>query len=190
VDDATRHADLLINTGLALLPWTLARRGAWILADMGRYADALRDLEQALDLLETWAEGAPRQRVNLYLEARVLADLATARLAVGNATGGLAAARASVDAGRRRRTPVLECYGHLALAGREAVHATLTDAEDLISATGAHGLRPFLHTAHAELARLAGDEAGCRREARTAKRLFTEMGSPRRGERLVRNLTS
>jgi class 3 adenylate cyclase/tetratricopeptide (TPR) repeat protein len=66
----------------------------------------------------------------------------------------------------------------------EEIDEALSRAAARIDEFGAHVYRPQVHEEHAELARLRGDEAECRRELGEALRLYTKMGATGHAERL------
>jgi tetratricopeptide (TPR) repeat protein len=76
---------------------------------LGRYADAAEHLERAL------AEGR-RFRTGLFDEAKMLTDLARARLGLGQAEAACQLATEAVEVARRQGAAVVECASLLARA--------------------------------------------------------------------------
>jgi len=154
--------------------------------------------EEAIPLLEDTLRTARERRTGLETEARLLASLAQALLAVGELDRARAMAEEAVAAGQRIGTPVYEVEAQLALArvllrqrgadAAPAVRSALDRAEALLRETGARNFQPFVHLERAELARLSGDAADARRERATAERLFRAMGAPARADVLARDL--
>jgi tetratricopeptide (TPR) repeat protein len=166
------------------------------LAVLGR-ALALNDqCREGAETLER-ALGAMREyRTALNLEALVVASLAEAYLACGDARRARASADEAVALARTRHT--FEVNAHLArarallgsdgAAAAAEVEAALHDAEAVVERTEARAFAPLIHVERAELARLLGDEAAYQRELREAHRLFTEMGATPHAERVAKEL--
>jgi tetratricopeptide (TPR) repeat protein len=76
---------------------------------LGRFREAIESLEQAL------AE-ARRHQTGLFEEARLLKDLARARLSLGDYPGARSDASDAVEVARRQGAPTLECLGLLTRA--------------------------------------------------------------------------
>jgi adenylate cyclase len=167
---------------------------------------ALLNIGRARLVGEEWHEAAAateealalarERRTALQVEMLLLADLAVARLGCGEGRAGLAAAEEALAIARRRAAKTHEIEVRLALAralihtegleARGAVEAELSEASALIETTGQRAVEPYVHVERAELARLAGDEDGRRRELREAHRLFTAMGATGHAERLAK----
>jgi tetratricopeptide (TPR) repeat protein len=173
--EALRLAEDTGNVGalvLALEGVALAHLAA------GMPSKAVHACERAL------AEARGR-RSGLFEEARLLVDLAAARLAAGNVGGARAAADEAVSVARQRATPTDECPALLARARarcaarepQDAVAAELGAALTLARRIGALTYEPFIRE---ELARVRGDDA----EFGEALRLFTAIGATGHARRL------
>jgi tetratricopeptide (TPR) repeat protein len=154
----------------------------------------------ATEQLELALSTARETRSWLVSEATILAALAEARLAAGDAEGGQRTAEEGIETARRRGTPVWEAQAQLALArvlltrfGAEArgeIERALVSCLSLVERTEARVYEPHVHELRAELAHLLGDELAHRRELREAHRRFSAMGATGHTERLVGQLGS
>jgi len=154
----------------------------------------------AVDQLELALSTAREKQSWLTSEATILADLAEARLAAGDAEEGQRTAEEGIETGRRRRTPVWEARAQLALArvllarfGAEArgeIERALARCLSLVKETEARVYEPHVHELRAELARGLGDEPSRGRELREAHRLFSATGATGHAERLAGQLGS
>ena len=77
--------------------------------ELGRFADAATSLDRALDL-------GRRHHTGLFEEARILADLARARLGLGDSDGARRAASDAVEVAHRQKAPVMDCVALLSRA--------------------------------------------------------------------------
>lgn len=130
-------------------------------------------------------------RSGLQFEGELLAQLACARLAVGDLTGAERAAAEGVVVARKRGGEVVECHALLtraqtlraAGATDDVVRADLESALDLVRETGAQSYEPFIRE---ELARLDHDE----KEMEEALRLYRQIGATGHARRLEAELSS
>jgi ATP/maltotriose-dependent transcriptional regulator MalT len=76
---------------------------------------------------------------------------------------------------------------HVHTGDAAAAEQDLAEALALIRSIPVVHLEPEVHLLRAELARGQGDEEGASREVAEARRLYTELGSPRQLERLERD---
>jgi tetratricopeptide (TPR) repeat protein len=158
----------------------------------GNAGEALRCLEQAAAMHQEGGGGPPVELLTLS------SRLGLAYTELGQSERALDAAARGVALVRALRMPVFVAIALLMQAqvlrktqgveAREAIEATLAEAEGLIESTGIRGWQPFLHVERAELARFTGNEATWERELREAHRLFTQMGATGHVERLGREL--
>jgi tetratricopeptide (TPR) repeat protein len=146
--------------------------------DRGRPSPAVAACERALREMH-------EHRSGLFEEGPVLATLARARLAAGDAAGAADAAADAVTVARRQQAKVVECLALLTRAqvaratGGEpsAISADLEDALGLVAETGALTYEPFIRE---ELGRLRADAA----ELREALRLYSAIGAVGHAQRL------
>ena len=151
---------------------------------MGRNA---KGLEQALAI-------ARERRTGLEMEPRLVSWLAEACLGAGDFARARALAEESVALGLRigARVDLIQAQRALAhvllaqegAAAGAAVRAALAEAEKLIKETFATSLAPLVLLDRAELARLEGDSEARERALREARRLFLELGAPRRVQQI------
>lgn len=162
----------------------------WILGQVlvlrGRAAEAIEHLTAAIDL-------ARASRVGVFVEPFAFAELADARLGLGDLPG----ARSAVEQGIAALGEGEGAWVRLDLALARVLRADGDTAgaaaalERVRASAELKGARihvPFVHLERAELARLRGDESSCRRERREAQRLFTEMGASARAAMVSRDL--
>ena len=141
----------------------------------GKPEEAARCLERALAIQQEVA-GGPLESLNAS------SRLAVAYAELGRFDEALEASSRGLELVRSLGFPV---FMALALtmdarvvrtvqqaAGREAVEASLDEAEALVQRTGIRGWQPFIHVERAELAAVLGDAQGREREMREAQRLF------------------
>lgn len=74
------------------------------------------------------------------------------------------------------------------LEAREEIESALETASKTLAEMGAKSFEPNVLIRRALLARLSGDEDGCRREISEAHRLLTEMGAMPRAVQLEKEL--
>jgi adenylate cyclase len=121
----------------------------------------------------------------LFEEGPVLAHLARARLAAGDAAGAVDAAIDAVTVARRQQAKVVECLALLTRAqvlratdgGLNDISADLDAALTLVAETGALTYEPFIRE---EFARVRADPA----ELREALQLFSAIGATGHARRL------
>jgi len=131
---------------------------------------------------------------------RHLALLADAQLGCGLGSQARTSAQEAFELAQRQGLRDDECLARLALAralrategvaASGAIESQLDAAATIVEETGAVAFAPFVLEERAALARLLGDEAGWERSLREAERLFAEMGTTARAERLARELAS
>jgi class 3 adenylate cyclase/tetratricopeptide (TPR) repeat protein len=145
------------------------------------WAAAASAFEQALAIVR-------ERRTGLHWEPRILAQLAEARLGLGDLEEARASAEDAVRRVRDLGTKVTECralltFGRVLLrtegaSARSRVEAALGRALALVTETGAGLYEPQIRLQLAEVARLAGDDDAHRRELSRAQRLLGTMGAP------------
>ena len=146
----------------------------------GRPDEAQASLTQALNEART-------HRCGLSDEASVLAHLAEAHLAAGDATAARLVADEAVERAREQGAGILECLALLVRAkvlrtgDHAAVVVDLEAALALIQQTGALTYEPFIRE---ELGRLHGDDS----EVREAARLYEAIGATGHARRLEAEL--
>ncbi|HEV3228557.1 MAG TPA: adenylate/guanylate cyclase domain-containing protein [Solirubrobacteraceae bacterium] len=147
----------------------------------GQWAEAAETSQEALDV-------ARERGVGLVNEGPLLATLSDASLGRGDVGQACSFGKQAVAAARRRHTKAFEARAQISY-GRALVRApddartaeaALSRALELVHQTGAVSLEPFVRVELAELARIAGDEASWERERAEARRLFIQIGAPRR----------
>jgi tetratricopeptide (TPR) repeat protein len=158
----------------------------------GAWHEALQSLEQALAI--------GRERRLLVVEGRVLAAMAAAHLGLGDRGKALALAAEALAVCRRLGTRHWEFWAQITrmralretqgVRATREIEATLAEVDAWLEMTSAKSYEPFLHLECAELARLRGDDATCRREFREAHRLFLEIGAPMRAAEVAGELVS
>jgi hypothetical protein len=156
----------------------------------GAWHDALEVLGTALTI--------GRERRLSRFEGGLLAAMAAAHLGLGDRAKAVAIAEESIAVSRRHGSRLWEFSALLTriralreLQGVQStreIEAALAEANAWLEMSGAKSYEPFLHVERAELARLRGDEAACKRELREAHRLFTAIGAPIRAEQVAREL--
>jgi ATP/maltotriose-dependent transcriptional regulator MalT len=169
----------------------------WAYFLLGRANVLNREWHDALEILETASTIAMEHRLVL-VESGVLATIAAAHLGLGDREEALAVGQQAIEVSRRRGTRLWEFPALLTRmrALREIhgvrvasdIQAAIAEADAWLEMSGAKSYEPFLHVERAELARLRGDAATCRREFCEAHRLFTEMGAPTRAEQIAKDL--
>jgi hypothetical protein len=138
-------------------------------------------------------------RTALYLEGTILSNLASAHLGRGEPDRAMASVEEAVASTQRTHARLGECLARLTLArvllatkGAEAVEDVerhLDRLSRLIAETGAKSYAPLLHFQRAEIARLAGNDAGRKHELHEAHRLFVGMGASAHADRLADELS-
>jgi tetratricopeptide (TPR) repeat protein len=127
------------------------------------------------------------------VESDTAALLAEAALGSGDVERALVMAETAIERARRMHRPLAEIRATLACArallAREPddagrVAAVLDAAAALVERTGARALAPFVHVERARWAERRGDRARGEREVAEARRLFAEVGAPRRAAEL------
>jgi adenylate cyclase len=149
---------------------------------LGRYREATEHLEQALDT-------ARRHRTALFDESALLADLARARLELGDTDDAWRLAAEAVEVARRQGARPFECAALIA-RGRverargdvDAAQADLTAANDLIDRCGAVSYQPQIVE---ELGRLRDDAT----ELQRAVELYSRIGATGAARRLEAELS-
>jgi tetratricopeptide (TPR) repeat protein len=126
----------------------------------GEPSEAIVALEHALELIHD-------SRTALHLEPVILARLAEAYLATGDAARARASAEAAVSGASKNNTRAWECLARLSqaevlwrtegAAAAPAVEAELARVETLIEATGAESFWPHVLRVREDLARVRGD---------------------------------
>jgi class 3 adenylate cyclase len=146
-----------------------------------RWAEAEEALGAALAVMQR--EGAGEE-----LMAQGLALRAEARLRLGDPLGGLATARAALDAAEQRGMRYYVgvaglCCARLLLRQTtpriDEAERALARAEQVGREIGARIYRPYIEAERAEIARRKGDLAEYERRFAAALVLFAEMGNPR-----------
>jgi len=140
-------------------------------------------LERALAIVR-------ERRTGLHWEPLIVAGLAEVHLARGDGERARALAEEAARRAARFGARVTECRAQLTLARallrsegaatRGAAEAALRRARALVAESGARLYEPLVGLELAELARLAGDEDGHRRQLGEAERLFAALGAPAR----------
>jgi adenylate cyclase len=156
------------------------------------------DHELGVHHLKLGVEIARAQRAFLSQEARMLAALALAQLAAGDAQAAIASAEAGVEAGVARKTRAYEARARSVLArvlveteglaAAARVRAELEACEALIRDTGAGLYLPHVCELRASLARRQGDDETAAFELNEAYRLYAESGATGHAERLAAEL--
>jgi tetratricopeptide (TPR) repeat protein len=181
---ALRHAPdavKIAEVNGSALSRTFAYRGLGIAHLMARqWSEAAAALEKALTI-------AGETRTVLWSTPYILADLAEARLGLGQVELARDTASRALAETIRIQTRGAECHTRLVLArvllategSRAAVEIEALLGEALSGArqTGQTTLFPHVHLAAAELARLRDDTARCERELREAERIFFAIGA-------------
>ena len=153
----------------------------------GSWTEAIETLAQALAI-------ARERRTGLEMEPRLVSWLAEACLGAGDLARARALAEESVALGLRigARVDLIQAQRALAhvllaqegAAAGAAVRAALAEAEKLIKETFATSLAPLVLLDRAELPRLDGDSEARERALREARKLFAELGAPRRVQQI------
>jgi len=125
--------------------------------------------------------------VGVQGEAGMLAELACATLMRGEGTVALSITQEAVQVAQRCGPSLYECIAQLARAyillettGARAateIEACLARVRTLVAADGTTSYAAIAHFHAATLAELCGDEARCRLELESARKLFAAMGS-------------
>jgi tetratricopeptide (TPR) repeat protein len=158
----------------------------------GRSREAIETLTSALATMRD-------RRAALFSEAEGLALLAEAHFAAGDVERARESAGLALELARRRQLPLSELDAQLALArvllalaavSIAGIEETLREAEALVERTEARAHAPDIHLLRGQLARRRGDDAGRRRELDEARRLFVEMGAPRRADEVEHDLVA
>jgi tetratricopeptide (TPR) repeat protein len=154
--------------------------------------------EAARDRLLRALEIARTNRVALVLEAEILAALAEAQLAAGDAGQARTTAEEAVCVAERMGTRTYELPAQLARArallsldGAKAapeIEGTLERASALVRSTGARSYEPEILEARARLAGTLSAAAACERLLREAQHLYAKLGATGHAERLAREL--
>jgi tetratricopeptide (TPR) repeat protein len=181
-----RAVELAEEVGLATTIEVARSALAYACVSEARWREAVEALERAEE------RGARMIPTN--------GDLARAWLGLGDTDRARRAADEAVPIARTSGARVLEIGAQLALAGvrlqtegaaaQAAVEGALSRAEYLVQETGNRSSEPLVHLERAQLMRVLGDPAGCERELREARRLFSEMGATGHAERVARELAS
>jgi tetratricopeptide (TPR) repeat protein len=194
---ARRHAPDAVkiaeSTGSALSR-TFAYRGLGIAHLMAqRWADAAAALEKALTI-------ARETRTVLWVSPFILADLAEARLGLGQVELARETAESALAEGKRLGSKASECPAYLALArvllategARAAVEieALLSEALRGALGTGQRTYVPHVHLAAGELARVRDDTARRERELLEAERTFLAVGATPHAREVRRELAT
>jgi tetratricopeptide (TPR) repeat protein len=163
------------------------------------YAQSGRAREAIPMLAALTGEAGEALRVGA-VEWLLLSVLAEAQRAVGDLPTACATAARAVELASANGALTSECTAHIALAAalvqthgeaaRVASTAALARADTLIAESGAQALRPRVHVARAECARVLGDTEGVCRELRTAQRLCRELGMDELADRVARELAA
>jgi class 3 adenylate cyclase/tetratricopeptide (TPR) repeat protein len=143
---------------------------------------------EAIAALQRARELSRGRRVGLESEPLLLCFMARAHVGLRAEQTAKEVAREAVELAVDRRTRGYELQSRLVYAQTlKAVHGSAAETEldrelsiclTLVAETGARGLEPRVHVELAELARLRGEHAACRRQLREAHRLFVEIGAP------------
>jgi tetratricopeptide (TPR) repeat protein len=172
-EDTRNTADLVLGLESVALSELMA----------GRPSAAVSAGERAL--LE-----ARERRSGLFEEASVLAHLAAARLAAGDAAGAAGTADEAVEVARRQEARVVECFALFTRARtKRALDQPAEAAADLQAGlllaedTGTLTYEPFIHE---ELGRLHNDET----QLGEALRLYRQIGATGHARRLEAELSA
>jgi class 3 adenylate cyclase/tetratricopeptide (TPR) repeat protein len=149
---------------------------------------------KAVEAFERARAAAREHRVGLEFEARTLAQLAEARLALGELAEARRIAQQAQVVGEKRGTRLFECEALLALASvllregsddaLERADAALGRAGRLVEWTGAAALEPFVCLERSDLARARGDAEREHAARVRARELFDTMGATPRAARV------
>jgi len=144
----------------------------------GRWTEAIRAFEEALDLMR-------REGTFTEDESLILAYLARAHLEAGDTSRARALVDDAIKVAACAERPHQEAFAHLTGAridlttdgatGRERIEASLARGRELVEQTGAHGLSPQIREVEARLAMRSGDHEASGRTLREALALYEEI---------------
>jgi len=147
---------------------------------VGRWEEAAAGFRHVLELIRS-------RRSFRHWEAATLAQLGEVEAVLGDHERGLAHVHEGLRLATERRALFVELIARLELArallvargvaARDEIESLLARSAELVEVTGAASWSPLVDVEHAQLARLAGDEATALRALARAQRGFAAIGA-------------
>jgi adenylate cyclase len=180
---AAQAVEVAERIGTLLAMWSSYHANGRALTLRGATNEAIAALERALTSMR-------ENRTGLHLQPLVLASLAEAYLAAGDADHAEALAAEALEAGDgslavRARTILARARREAGRADPRAEGADLLRCLHVLESTGYRSLEPALREELAELARALGDDEERTHQLTAARKLYQDMGATAKAEALV-----